>query len=196
MAREIVKWCDVHLANDEKVLAETVTVAFYNQPAVEIDLCDVCRKEIVDPLVRLLSEHGAPPDTSNQPGKRARKMKAEEAVIRRSSFNADGTRKGMPPTRARSLICLWCELDYAAESGLTRHIEKAHVPFDSNLSGRELYGIQCPLCGDNYQHIAGHATKAHSDLGPFHHYSQVFLKARELGDPFGIVANTVKIGRT
>lgn len=60
MAKQIVAWCDVHLAQDEQVPASPVQVAIDQGLPVEVDLCDPCRKELVDPLAELLTEHGQP----------------------------------------------------------------------------------------------------------------------------------------
>lgn len=60
MAKQIVAWCDNHLAKDEQVPASTVPATLYNGMPMEVDLCEPCEKEIVEPLRLLLEEYGQP----------------------------------------------------------------------------------------------------------------------------------------
>lgn len=166
MAREIVAWCDVHLAEDERVPATTVTVTVDGAGPVEIDLCAEDRKRYVEPLVELLTAHGAAPT-------RGALAPARAAI--------DG-RAGKPTTRPRHLQCLWCPLDYSAQSGYLAHLRKVHG-FDSLP---DAYGEQCPLCGQSFTALGAHTVRAHDAT-----QTAAFVLARELGDPHGVVARRI-----
>jgi uncharacterized C2H2 Zn-finger protein len=61
MAKEIVAWCDLHMLRDEAAREpgrEVVVTLDGTERA--IDLCDVCRKELIEPLAELLVEQGQP----------------------------------------------------------------------------------------------------------------------------------------
>lgn len=177
MAREIVLWCDAHLVDDERVPAQTVTVSI-DGATTEIDLCDVDRKRYVEPLVELLREYGAPPET----------------VVAAPSRRAP-QRHGIKPISGRAYECLWCGLDYAAESGLAQHVIKKHGFASLSVA----YGNRCPLCAIAFPSLGRHANKDHRNLAPrgrFEHYSQLFVAAaRKAGDPHGIVDERVAAGQ-
>lgn len=60
MAKQIVAWCDVHLAQDVQTPGSPMRVALGDAAPLELDMCDDCVKELVEPLRLLVAEHGQP----------------------------------------------------------------------------------------------------------------------------------------
>lgn len=58
MAKSIVTYCDICLADDQYVNGSTRTIALDNRKPRTIDLCDVHVKEYVEPLDDLLAKLG------------------------------------------------------------------------------------------------------------------------------------------
>lgn len=63
MAKQIVAWCDVHMARDENVPASSFRVALDGSQPVEVDLCETCDKELLGALRELIEEVGQPVST-------------------------------------------------------------------------------------------------------------------------------------
>jgi hypothetical protein len=88
------------------------------------------------------------------------------------------------PTRDKSgtRICLVCPETRASDGGILNHMQTEH---GFPMSIPEVFGNVCPLDGKEYPPGSHHLAKQHKDLG---HISQAFAKAKEDGDPHGVVA--------
>lgn len=184
MATEIVSWCDVCLLDDERVHAAPLRVALDGKAPRALDLCDEHRKTYVEPLRELLSEHGTAVDDKRVPSRAYRRRQPAEP----SPAGAPVARKGKPPAHKRLWPCLWCSLDYAGESSLTKHVMNEH-----GLKGlRGSFGTQCPACADDsFRSLGAHTSREHPELGP--NVAAVFAALRET-DPHGVVAERVAAG--
>lgn len=167
MAKDVVihTWCDRHLQLDERVVGKELPPVTLGGMTLTLDLCEPCVKEFVTPLVELLDQFGAPPQTS--------------PVARR------GKGKGTD----RGLACIWCPADFSANtsSGYMNHIRTIH----GYGSAIDAFGTMCPICGDSgLRMMMAHVKKRHPDRG-FTHTSQAVLWAKDNGDPFGVYAATL-----
>jgi hypothetical protein len=99
VAKEIVAWCDIHLADDEHRSGKPVQITIGGL-AREIDLCNECTKEYVEPLRELLEAVGQPLDRAPAP----------------------------TPLKDKEHVCpvAGCGREYAYLKSLTEHIVKAH----------------------------------------------------------------------
>lgn len=167
---DIKVWCDWHEMNDgTRVEGAPMLVAFTGRMPLEIDLCAECVASMILPLQELLDKVGQVPE---QP--------SPVATGRRRSRVPTGARHGKVPNGARDKVCLYDGMSYASDSGLKQHLNSQH---GVNLLG-DMYGDQCPLCGDGpYPNIGAHTGAAHglSRAG-------AFAAAFDDGDPYGVVA--------
>ena len=140
-------WCDLHLQRDEQVIAETFSVALNEASPVELDLCDVCAKEVLGPLLAALNEARPLPQ------------------YRHPSQKPLGT-----GVRTRSVVaCPICselggEHVVNTRASMTKHMEKVHdTPLavwesahGSTIDGKPLTH-QCDVdgCGLWFSHPAG-----------------------------------------
>ena len=133
-----------------------------------LDWCPVCLAEIIEPLRKLWDEAGIDIET---PRRKPKPPKGD-------------ARPGRKSDKPQDKQCLWCVEKYAAESGLAGHHEREHgLP----KSTREVYGEECPLCGEGHVGLGGHTTRKHN----VSHISQAFILARGQGDKFGVVAKVM-----
>lgn len=142
MAKTIVTWCDAHLTSTgEEVPAESMRFTLGLSLPVEVDLCEVCRKELVDPLAEFLAEHGQPVkgDAEHEGAvfcPQCGKSYRQPASLRRHLIQAHG---GAPePTKAepvpdrRSVVipdgypCPECDRKFDRPQALGRHRTHAH----------------------------------------------------------------------
>lgn len=63
-------WCDLHPHIHEATGSYTVTVN--GTPPRRVDLCDLCYKELIAPVVDLLVDYGVDPDAEAPPKRRRR----------------------------------------------------------------------------------------------------------------------------
>lgn len=179
MAREIVAWCDVDMRTDERVPAITYALDLGRGPR-EIDLCESHAKALLAPLVEVVEALG---------GKPSKPSKASPPIARQTAGSGSldelllSERRGRTPAGERDHPCPWCPLNYANATGLLGHIRKAHG-FTSDASAADVFGAQCPLCGQAYGSLGNHASKSHDIPG----VAALFAAAREAGDPYGVVA--------
>lgn len=150
MARELLvrTWCDVCMSDDVRAAAERVTVALdsLGMRATSVDLCDDHRKQLVDPLVAALTEHGASPEDERprQPRQQLRRSRAAvEADPSAVTCPLDGHKA--PTANAMHKHCLaihqqswddvkgtstlWCPqcgLGWERNRGLSMHLRSAH----------------------------------------------------------------------
>lgn len=154
MAKQIVAWCDVHLAKDEQVVAQPVRVGIDGQ-LVELDLCEECTKLFVQPVRELLAAHGQPirPDelTCNQCGK----SYAKRDTLRKHLERKHGLGVGAAiasPSSSTAAVLGQPQLDVA-------------VP-----EAEKLY--ECPDCDRRFETPQGagaHRNRAHGYVSPTRH---------------------------
>lgn len=148
MAKEIVAWCDRHLASDEQVPATTVQVTLDNGMPIEIDLCDPCHKELVEPLRLLLDEHGQP--------------------VRSQDRSSSASHCPMPG----------CDKSFAGPRQLQKHVERIHdtvlpdevfgnavpSPASTDEKGETIYPCPEPDCDRTFkrpQAVGAHRSHVH-----------------------------------
>ena len=178
MAKEIEvhAWCDRHMALDERIEGDEITVAL-DGPPVTLDLCAPCHKEIVEPLARLIAEHGVKVAPPTKTTKTTRTYSMANRTARSGEPSANG---------ALGAECLWCDSTYstAPGSGYGRHLQTIH----GYATLREAFGATCPICGEDAGSVPlKHIRSAHSEMG-FVHLSQAAIWARDHGDPHGVYA--------
>lgn len=199
MAREIVVWCDLCLAQDIRTAAIEHTVGLalgMVQPVASktLAMCGPHTDEILKPLADALEEFGAEIEMDTAPRKRTSSGKSlpaqggtthERQERLRMMAEQTGTRKGRPPANGRPNQCLWCSLAYSTSaSGFGRHLRVAHG-YDGL---REAFGGVCPICGKGqYEQMMSHVNKSHPEFG-FVAIAEPFIWARDNGDPHGVYA--------
>lgn len=146
MAKTIVTFCDRHLGDhDEEVPAVALRVAFGDSAPVEIDLCEECRKELVDPLADFLSEHGQPTVRPKNaagrtpcpvPGCGASYKQNKGLKNHLATVHADAVQDGMvagnpvpigaDPQAEGQYACPDCERSFLTPQGVGAHRSRAH----------------------------------------------------------------------
>lgn len=188
MATEIVHWCDVHLAADERhpvVARHTVTL---DGTALVLELCEACEVSMFKPLAGFLTEHGVPERVAGKPVKPVKA--ASTSAARRVSADADGRTlievpgraTGNPLTDRVLYPCLVCDGVIEGRNPFERHLRDEH-----GTTPVGLYGTVCPVCTHPAVGTVGlsaHGRGAHEVNGSF----ALFDLARREGDPHGIVA--------
>jgi hypothetical protein len=137
---------------------------------------------LVTPLQDALSAHGY----------------RDDMTLKTPGSNGHGAGSGRPGKRgvnAGAHPCLWCDVAYSSVSGLAGHLAAAHG-FPAREDGRasviDIYGPRCPYCGTEQPGAARlgiHMTRAHP--GEPAKFSAAMFRARDLGDPHGVVAKVV-----
>lgn len=175
MAQEIVikVWCDVCAQDLMRVEGDPVIVAFEQQEARRLDLCEPHRAEYVAPLLTLYASESSSP--VEPPGSRA--VVSEKPRTRTSEPGK--------PKRLRTGIypCLLCDKALSADSSIRSHYDVKHgIRLD-----RDLMGHECPLCGHRALSGAGldsHLSSDHDGLT----VPAAILAAEKAGDEYGVVA--------
>lgn len=156
MAREVIvrTWCDPCLAED--VQEDGVELAPLLLPELGgtkprvVALCEVHRKELYQPLLDLLEEHGQMVDEEGNPsGPRGKYTRAKD-VPNPLGCPAEG-----------------CSHESPNRSALSSHVRNMHDTTLSVLLGEET-PYECPECGlksARPQGIAAHRRKVHGVLG-------------------------------
>lgn len=142
MAKEIVTYCDVHLTRGEHLPASSVQFTVDQGMPLEVDLCNDCHKELVEPLVALLNEYGQP--------------------VKRDT--------GTSNTGKPLLLCPVCAKQYVQQRGLDKHIEREHpTPAAARAAVQATSGAhQCPECDRSFalpQGLGRHRLSAHGVKG-------------------------------
>jgi hypothetical protein len=164
MSRDIVIFCDA--CTDSRTPGEPtppLTVGGYGPGT--LDLCTMHEKELVQPLLDLLTSNGLNPE-----GRPLRRREPSEAKKDRyQSVPAGG------------FVCVFCDRSFKFHSGFLNHF----LP-DHKLRMGEAYGNFCPFDGDSIgnptvknRHYQEHSTNYTGGL---------YLLARDAGDPKGLVA--------
>jgi hypothetical protein len=166
--------------DDEKVTEDITAVPIgFDGKWKTLDWCPVCIQEAIAPLRELWDKAGI----DIEPPKRPYRKKTDIAA---TAPNGEA-RRGRQSDSPRDKQCLWCPADYAAETGLLRHWELQHgLPHGI----REALGSTCPVCGEDFGSLGGHAVRTHG----VSHISQAFVLAREQGDPHGVVKRVLAKG--
>lgn len=113
----------------------------------------------------------------------AHRVKPNSAQHNAMLAAATGSRKGRKPGNGakRQHSCLWCVLDYSAASAFAKHLKDLH----GFQSASDALGHVCPVCAQaDIAVMGGHASRSHSDIAST--ASELFLWARENGDPHGV----------
>jgi hypothetical protein len=168
MVRKIVELCDLHYAEEVEVPGKSVTFAIGAGKTHEVQLCDEHEKELIQPLRDLIKSHGKATSEARPKASRA--------------TSADG-RKGTPPKGARNQPCPLCDLDYASDSGLIRHVSTEHGMEGTSLS--DIFGNVCPLCNKASGLMGQHVKRTHGDKALT--TAMAFKVARDAGDEYGVV---------
>lgn len=172
MAKDIIikTWCDQHMGLDEPQKVEaTEHLITLEGRTLTLDLCEQCTSKYIDPLARLLYDHGAQPEQSPSQAKAARR----------------GSHRGDP----KGAQCVWCPLDFAAStsSGFMRHIKVVH----GYVNAQDAFGTVCAICGQGELYMMmAHVKRVHPEYG-FSHTAQVIDWAKHNGDPHGVYAATL-----
>lgn len=189
MATEIVHWCDVHLARDERhpvVARHTVAL---NGAALVLELCETCEVALFKPLAEFLTEFGVPERVAGKPVKTTSKAAGSSSTARVSA-SADGRTLVEVPRSARGgtanadhtlYPCLVCDGVIEGRSPYDRHLRDEH-----RTSHAGLYGTTCPVCTVEVASIVG--LSSHAREHEVHGAFALFDLARQQGDPHGIVA--------
>lgn len=194
MAREVIvrTWCDPCLAND--VQEEGTELPPLTLPGLTgnkrrvLALCDVHRKEVYQPLLELLEEHGQMVDDEGNPSGP------------RGPYKTRGASQGNSTQGSLTCPAEGCDHTSPNRSALSSHVRNMHDTTLSVLQGLDT-PFECPECGlksARPQGIAAHRRKVHGILGT----SATAVRAREKGDeedelafPEGDQERPVKKGR-
>lgn len=190
MAKEIVTWCDKHMAREEHVAATTFPLTF-GRDSYTIDLCEGCAKELITPLEELVRELGVT-EKSAAPAKPAKASAASEPPAR----------QGRPSTHPEKLLagphpCPVCSADYTdrTQGALGQHLVTQH-----GLTPAMTVGTTCPVCNMGHELSKGLATHSvlHRDqmLGGESGLLGLWFLAQRDGDPHGVVAGRVAAVRS
>jgi hypothetical protein len=157
VAREVIvrTWCDPCLAEDRQEdgveLAPLLLPELGGTKARVVALCEVHRKELYQPLLDLLEEHGQMVDEEGNPsGPRGAYKKRALASPEALSCPAEG-----------------CDHISPNRSALSSHVRNMHGTTLSALNG-EPTPYECPECGlksARPQGIAAHRRKVHGVIG-------------------------------
>lgn len=111
MAKEIVIWCEVDLADDKRVVGKEYEL-IVDGTAVTIDLCDACYAQHLAPVKAFLSEYGQPVAKARGPYKKAKKSEGSDSSDSGPKYtpNADG-----------EYVCDECGRKFTTPQGIGRH---------------------------------------------------------------------------
>jgi len=168
MAKEIVVWCDIHLAGGERQPASQSVIGLGGKWRA-VDLCDKCVSTFVVPVQEIWDKYGLAVDDGTKLPGRAVAVPHPPPAPRPPS----GTRRGRTPQTARDRPCLWCELSFVGNSGINEHVRKIH-----GIEGPEALGGSCPRCGQEYtpgMGLAVHVTRIHG-------YANIWAAFKESAD--------------
>lgn len=136
MAKQIVAWCDAHLSRDEQVPGEPVRVTLNSGLPLEVDLCEPCAKELVEPLSQFLEAHGQPVKTNPAEGgvtcAACGKSYKQPASLRRHMREVHEDPALLPAPDGRSVVvpdgypCPDCDRTFDRPQALGRHRSHQH----------------------------------------------------------------------
>lgn len=129
----------------------------------EIDLCQLCEAELLSGLRIILSHYGTPA----QKRKQVRPKGCAQAPV----------------------ACPLCLQDRSNNRGIAIHLANEHGVKLSSRTHDDLYGAQCPLCGEETSLFDKvHAKRVHGLTRIY----DVWAQARLAGDPHGVMAENEK----
>ena len=177
MAQEIrhFTWCDPCIAEDApSEPAHTVPITLDDGRVLTLDLCERHDKALLGPVRDALAAYG----------------------YRGDMATSDPRRRGQKPNGVPDIRCLWCNADpWASVTGLAGHLASVHG-FPADKEGRAsvsmIFGTDCPYCGKAVGSVAGFGSHMHrAHVGEPSKMSSAYVRARELGDPHGVVAKVL-----
>lgn len=172
MAQEIVSWCDA--CGDEPQRGHPVTLLVGDTGQRIIDLCDEHEEEILSGLRELIEKFGR--SALNDPSPH---QQGQLPLGQMRHLNLPRGRKDI----ARPFECFFCDIGWATLTSLANHYREVHGRIEVQ-GALDLYGPTCPVCGEGeFGALGNHGSRAHGagNLG------DLFRKAEDLGDPFGIL---------
>lgn len=196
MARSIVIHCDRHLASEVEIRAqEELTIAIGKKAPRIVAPCPECFTEVFKTALEWIEEYGVPvtqagpamSGTKPAPGSKPGSPSLDSLIKGAES----GVRRGKPPAPGSVRYwCIWCPLDFVRASFA------GHVRVHGFESQADAWGEKCPVCGEvpNAQNLGYHAVKQHPEHS-FTNASDLFIWARDNGDPHGIYAERVAAGK-
>lgn len=110
MAKEIVIWCEVDLADDKRVVGKEYELTV-DGTTVTIDLCDECHERHLAPVKAFLSEFGQPVTKVRGPYKKAKRSDSE---VSDSSPKYTANENG-------EYVCDDCGRAFSTPQGIGRH---------------------------------------------------------------------------
>lgn len=146
MAQRIAIDCDPHLDRGEQVEGKPRLIAVDGQRAVAVDACDICDKEVLQPVRDLIAEHG-------------RALDDEELAVLAPK----------QPTVLPKHVCPVSQCGYRATRGAIRsHIRDSHeettLAHEEARLGHTLDGLPIEhhcACGGGFSHLQG--LRRHQD---------------------------------
>lgn len=149
MAEEIVRhrWCDVHMGRGEREPGQARVITVDGRKPRKLDLCEVCDKELLGPLLELL----------------------EEAPIAREGATAGGVLPDGDTNKRTRLDCPVCAEEGGshivfARSSMRNHFEEQHdiglieweTQNGATVDGKPLkFECDFPGCGLKFTHAQG-----------------------------------------
>jgi hypothetical protein len=143
----VVLWCDASHEVSEPATRAVIVTTEGSKPR-RIDLCEQDYARLVDPLVPLLDEYGADPESAPARGN------SRAAATSRASSNGSTKQVGPDPGP-----CPLCDGTYR---WLSTHLTGAHGVTGESTAVEG--GYACPACGEVSEHVRGlamHAQPAH-----------------------------------
>lgn len=184
----IERWCNNQGESEDFPADERMYLDADGKPRLA-DTCDDCDANMTNSQTRTyVATFGRPVPIEGKAV--AGRVKPNSAQRNAMLAAATGSRKGRKPgagaTRRHS--CLWCVLDYFAGSASTMHLKDLH-----GLGRPDAFGRMCPVCPQiDIEVMGGHASRSHGDIAST--ASELFVWARENGDPHGIYADRLARG--
>jgi hypothetical protein len=147
MVREIVVFCDVCFDGDTETRAATIELAVPATQRCTVDLCERHRAELVDPLAKVLTDHGRDVPDPVVPG---------------------AAKRGRPSGRVARPRTVTCDLCGSRVVSIDDHQQKMHRA-EYFAQHPEFKTAPCPVCQQPYVMPYGlpmHLTRSHPDYQP------------------------------
>jgi len=170
MAQEIVTWCDL-CETEHPRRGNSVGITIDTLQPVSLDLCHEHNDVLLGQVYDAIAKYGRRVDKPERPA-------AQGQIPHRDRPRNTGSER-------RPFKCLLCEVTYATGQSVARHYRQQHglTGVDSSES---IYGLTCPICSRSFAEsktLGHHASQHEGAKGT----GDLFTKAEEIGDPYGIV---------